>query len=196
MALCDEAWFKPITRNFNQGMMGEIYGLVIHITDGQGDISTVWGEFDRVQNRIINGKPEPKKSAHFCVNKRGELWQFVDTDNRAWALDGGSHDSHWISVENIGKFGERLTDNQVTACANLLYWMHETYGTPFRRAKNRQDRGLNYHEMFSGPGHPCPGIPVRLQLERIVREGWYWYWRDTGDNSTPAYIRSYLPTVA
>jgi N-acetylmuramoyl-L-alanine amidase len=192
MAVCDQAWFKPITRNFNHGRMSTVYGLVVHITSGHGNIATVWGDFDRVQNRVYKGKPEPKKSAQFCVSKSGELWQFIDTSNRAWALDGGSHDSHWISVENIATYGERLTDQQVTGCAVLLNWLHKTYGTPFRRSRHKSDPGLNYHEMFSGPGHPCPGFPVRMQLERIVREAWYWYWRETGDDSTPAYIRTLI----
>jgi hypothetical protein len=190
MAQCPYAWYKPITRNFNEGMMNTIFGLVIHITDGHGDLASVRGDFDRVQDRIINGKREPQKSAHFCISKEGEMWQFVDTSNRAWALDGDKHDSHWISVENIAKMNERLTSEQVTGCAMLLYWMSQTYNIPFRRAQHKDDQGLNFHFMFSGPSHPCPGIPVRLQLEGIVREAWYLYWRDTQDPDTPLYIQS------
>jgi hypothetical protein len=136
VAKCPYALFKPISRNFNEGMMKTIYGLVVHITDGHGELDSVWGDFDRVQDRILsNGKPEPKKSAHFCINTKGDIWQFVDTSNRAWALDGSTHDSHWISVENIAKYGERLTDAQVMGCSMLLYWMNQLYSTPYRRAQ-------------------------------------------------------------
>ena len=44
MAQCPYAFFKPISRNFNQGMMKTIYGLVIHITAGHGDLASVWGD--------------------------------------------------------------------------------------------------------------------------------------------------------
>jgi hypothetical protein len=182
MAQCPDAWWQPISANFNAGMMRTpIRGLVIHITDGLGDLNSVWADFNR---------PAKRASAHFCVDKLGDMWQFIDTDNRAWAIDGGSHDAQWISVENIATLGQQLTVEQVLTCAMLLRWLHEIYQVPFKRAHGVSESGLGYHHMFRIGDHVCPGVPVRLQLEGIVRQAWYMWWRDTGDDSVPLYIRA------
>jgi len=183
MAKCSDAWWQPITQNFNPRLMlPPLRGLVVHITDGHGGLLSVWNDFNRIEKRA---------SAHFCIDKEGDMWQFVDTEDRAWAVDGDTQDSHWVSVENVAKLGERLTDGQVIGCAILLRWLHELYDVPFQRARHANELGLGYHHMFGIGDHICPGFPVRLQLERIVREAWYMWWRDTGDESTPLYIRSY-----
>jgi hypothetical protein len=185
MAQCPYAWWKPISRNFNPGLMLDpVQGLVIHITDGEGGLEVNRQDFD---------SPGKGASAHFCIDKKGDMWQFIDTDDRAWAIDGGSNDSHWISIENVAKLGEHLTLEQVTGCAMLLRWLHEQYGVPFKRARSPKDFGLGYHRMFHIGDHACPGRPVVLQLEGIVRYAWFIWWRDTGedDDTTPEYIKHY-----
>ena len=74
----------------------------------------------------------------------------------------------------------------------MLYrWIHEQFDVPFQRATRANPFGLAYHHMFGIGDHACPGMPVRLQLERIVREAWYLWWRDTGDENTPLYIQNW-----
>ena len=183
MAQCPYAWWKPISHNFNQGrMQSTILGLVIHITDGHGDLPIVRGDFDHVG---------AKKSSHFAISKNGDLWQFVDTDNRAWAIDGDTWDSQWISVENVAKLGEKLTNEQLMGCAMLLRWMHELYDVPFTRSVHAKDAGLGYHRMFHIGDHVCPGVPVKMQLEYIVRKAGYLWWKDSGDQSVPLYMREF-----
>jgi len=69
MAWCPYATQKAITENFEQGKMGAIQGLVIHITDGAGhpkrppSLAGVWGWFNN---------PTAKASAHFCISKEGK----------------------------------------------------------------------------------------------------------------------------
>lgn len=183
MAQFPLAWWKPITRNFNPGLMqSPVRGLVVHITDGHGGLDVVQQDLDR------QGK---NASAHFCIDKKGDMWQFIDTNDRSWAIDGSTNDSHWISVENVAKNGESLTESQKTGCALLLAWLHEEYGVPFKRSHGANERGLGYHRMFRIGDHVCPGFPVRQQLEAIVREAGYLWWRDTGDEKVPVYMRNF-----
>lgn len=171
MAIWSDAKFKPITKNFNNGrMLSPIKGLIIHITDGKspGDgkpkappsLEGVWGWFCN---------PAANASANFCIAKDGEAWQFVDTANRAWSVDGDTIDSHWISVENIALPGEELTNEQLDRCAMLFSWLHwNNSGIPLAVASGGDGSGLGYHSLF-GKGHPgCPGTTVISQLSNII----------------------------
>jgi hypothetical protein len=165
MAWCPSATRKPITVNFNQGMMSTLQGLVIHITDGKDkklpNLSGLWSQFSNPATRV---------SAHFGISKKGEIWQFVDTANRAWAVDGSINDSHWISVENIALPGEELTDEQIDGVALLLNWLNDTAGVPFQIADNNAASGLGYHSMFHIGDHTaCPGPAVIAQRDAILR---------------------------
>src|SRR6266496_4134249 len=98
MSQLDFAFWSPLSVGFNPGLMQTpVRGLVVHITDGHGGLSTVFEDFNRAEKRA---------SAHIGIDKQGSIWQYVDTNDRAWAIDGGRNDSHWISVENVAKLGE------------------------------------------------------------------------------------------
>ncbi len=170
MALWNAATFRPITANFNKGRIAaQLKGLILHITDGhspgQGRPKTpptldgLWGTFNN---------PNQNASAHFGVNKDGEVWQFVDTSNRAWSVDGDTIDGAWASIENIAVPGDELTAEQLDVCANLLKWLNREHSVPMTVARTKGAQGLGYHSLF-GKGHPaCPGDPVIDQIEDIV----------------------------
>src|SRR5699024_10595918 len=108
-------------------------------------------------------------SSHFGTGKDGELRQWVDTADRAWAQSAGNRD--WLSVENEGVGGDALTDAQIDANARVLAWAHTTYGVPLKLAKSPSDRGLGYHAMGGAAwgGHTsCPGPRIVAQLPTIV----------------------------
>jgi hypothetical protein len=170
MALWDQAKFRPITANFNQGRISAtLRGLIIHITDGHSPgpgRPRVPPTLEGLWNTFCN--PAHNASAHFGVNKDGEVWQFVDTSNRAWSVDGDTVDGQWASIENIAVPGEELTANQLDVCSNLLKWLHQQHSVPLAVARSKGGQGLGYHALF-GKGHPdCPGGPVIAQLEDIV----------------------------
>jgi hypothetical protein len=53
------------------------------------------------------------------------------------------------------------------ACANLLFWLNQTYGCPIKMAVGKSDSGVAYHALFQR-GHPgCPGKPVIDLIPRI-----------------------------
>ncbi len=182
MSQLDFAFWSPISVGFNPGLMQTIRGLVVHITDGHGGLSIVHDDFNR---------PAKRASAHFGIDKQGSIWQFVDTGDRAWAIDGGTNDSHWISVENVAKLGEQLTEGQLFGCALILEWLHDNHDVPFALARNSAEPGLGYHRMFHIGDHACPGAAVVRQLESIRRWAWYLWYRDTGDEDTPDYIKHF-----
>lgn len=170
MALWSDAKFRPITANFNAGRISSaLRGLIIHITDGHSpgkgrpkvppSIAGLHGTFSN---------PAHRASAHFGVDKDGEVWQFVDTSNRAWSVDGDRIDGTWASIENIAVPGDELTAAQLDVCVNLFKWLHVQHGVPLSLAHTKSGAGLGYHALF-GKGHPgCPGNAVISQLEDIV----------------------------
>jgi hypothetical protein len=179
MAIWSDAQFMPITKNFNQGRtQAPVKGLIIHITDGAPpkkgmakappSLEGVWGWFCN---------PAAKASANFCIAKDGEIWQFVDTANRAWSVDGDTIDARWVSVENIALPGEQLTTDQIDRCAMLFSWLHrDNAGIPLAVAPNGSGEGLGYHSLF-GKGHPgCPGTTVIAQLPDIIELCSAAYW--------------------
>jgi hypothetical protein len=183
MAQLDFADWNPISHGFNKGLMRDpIRGLVVHITAGHGALPIVKADFDR---------PEKRASAHFGIDKEGDMWQFVDTDDRAWAIDGDSHDAQWLSVENVAVLGEQLTTGQLYGCALLLEWLHDEHDVPFELTTHASGRGLGYHKMFHIGDHACPGPVVVGQLESIRRWAWYLWYKDTGDPDTPNYIKHF-----
>ncbi len=164
MAWTHHAIKKEIANNFNKGMMREIHGMVLHITDvtKKGALPTMEGV------RADFSDKSTRRSAHFCISKTGEIWQFVDTADRAWAIDGFIYDWHWISVENIAKLGEKLTTEQLYGCGLLLGWLHSVYSVPLKLANNKDERGLGYHVMFKHGDHVCPGKAVIAQRQEII----------------------------
>ena len=168
MAICPRALWKPIKHNFiAKKMVQPIRGLVLHITDTKNQsLESLHSDF---------GNPKqtpPKRSAHFAVSKEGVLWQLIDTDDVGFAVDGmwggDGIDNHWVSVENVAKFPEVLTTQQINALSNLFFWLNETYDVPFELAEKKDDRGLGYHRMFGKGDHICPGPAVVAQRTQIL----------------------------
>jgi hypothetical protein len=166
------AWYSgaqkhALTRHFKQGMMVHpVRGLVLHITTGKPNLAGQWGDFNSPNQ---TGR---LRSAHFLVDKDGTMWQLIDTDDVAFAVDGvyGGEgvDNHWISVENIADTGEALTDEQIDSCAEIFGWLHRTDNVPLSLANKKGEFGLGYHRIWSGMAHPCPGDLVIAQRNAIL----------------------------
>lgn len=157
MARMPGATFHRV-RNYTEGGQQSVRGVVVHIMAGTLEGSQAWFNNATAQ-----------ASSHFGTGKDGELRQWVDTADRAWAQAAGNRD--WISVENEGVGGDALTDAQITANARVLAWAHKTYGVPLKLAKSPSDKGLGYHAMGGAAwgGHTqCPGPRIVAQLPTIV----------------------------
>jgi hypothetical protein len=156
--MADADW-RPIPVNFTKGGQLAVQGVVVHIMAG-----TLAGSESWFRN------PEARASAHFGTGKAGQLYQWVDTADRAWAQAAGN--KTWLSVENEGKGGDALTDAQLDRNAEVLAWAHRVYSVPLQVASGPSGRGLGYHAMGGAEwgGHfSCPGAPIIAQLPEIVR---------------------------
>jgi len=155
MALFSEATWDGRVPNRTVGqMIHPVMGLVLHIEQGTEAGTNGWFH-----------NPKAEVSAHFGVGKDGTLQQWVDTDDKAWAITSGNR--YWISVENEGEPGDALTLQQITQVAKVLAWLHVTDGVPLVKTDSTQQRGLGWHGMGGEDwGHPnCPGTPILAQRD-------------------------------
>jgi hypothetical protein len=150
-------WIGP-TPNRRIGGMSDHRGLVLHIQEGYEDGSESWFK-----------NPDSQASAHFLNPKSGQLRQLVDTDDRAWAEAAGN--SAWVSIENEGFGGDSLTASQLENAAQLLAWLHQTYGVPLQSTDDPGGSGLGWHGMGGaawGGHYDCPGEPIKAQRPAIL----------------------------
>ncbi|MGW5003227.1 peptidoglycan-binding protein [Streptomyces hydrogenans] len=159
MARMPGATWRPVP-NFRKGGQLQVRGLVIHIMQG-----TLLGTDSWFRN------PVSEASSHWGTGRAGQLYQWVDTADRAWAQGNGNTD--WLSSENEGRSGQLLTDDQLDRNAEIFAWIVQNYDdVPLRRAAGPSDRGLGWHGMGGKAwgNHPdCPGAPIVAQLDEIVR---------------------------
>ncbi|MFD6149377.1 peptidoglycan-binding protein [Streptomyces sp. NPDC060243] len=158
MARMPGAIWRPVPNRTANGQ-SSVRGVVVHIMAG-----TLTGTDSWFRN------PAAQASSHFGTGKNGDLYQWVDTADRAWAQASGN--SSWLSVENEGKGGDTLTDAQLTRNAEVLAWAHAEHEVPLQLASNPSEKGLGYHAMggTAWGGHTsCPGPKIVAQLGEIVK---------------------------
>ncbi|MFJ3867916.1 peptidoglycan recognition protein family protein [Streptomyces nigra] len=158
MARMPGAEWRPIAVNHTKGGQEAVRGVVVHIMAGTFEGTDSWFR-----------NPAAKASSHFGTSKSGKLRQWVDTADRAWAQAGGNRT--WLSVENEGKGGDVLTDEQLDRIAEVLAWAHKTRGVPLQVTHDPNGKGLGYHAMGGSAwgGHTsCPGPRIVAQLAEIV----------------------------
>lgn len=159
MARMPGAEWRPINGNTTPGGMGVIQGVTLHI---------MAGTLEGTENWFNNSRAEA--SSHFGTGRGGQLRQWVDTKDRAWAQKAGN--PNWISIENEGRAGDALTEAQIDRCAEVLAWAHKTHGVPLQATSSPSGRGLGHHSMGGAAwgNHPaCPGPKVIAQKAEIIR---------------------------
>lgn len=134
--------------------------VVIHIMDGTLTGTDAWFR-----------NPESQVSAHFGTNRHGHLVQWLDTDDTAWHIAGGNR--YAIGIENEGRSGDALSDNQLEACGHVLAWAHHLDSDVELWINSRPytGHGLSWHGLggvFWGNHPHCPGLPIVHQLPDIL----------------------------
>jgi hypothetical protein len=153
------ATWKPVT-NFSSGVTGQMaahLGLILHTQQGNGGLQ---GYFS---------KPGVQASSHFWVSKMGDVEQYVDTDQRAWAQAAGN--DSYLSVETEGWVTEPLTAKQMAALAKLYAWGMFVYSFPKRLSERPGQMGFGWHGMggVAWGNHPgCPGDLRKAQRSAIL----------------------------
>jgi N-acetyl-anhydromuramyl-L-alanine amidase AmpD len=145
--------------NYNEGG-NEPRIVVVHIMQGTLAGTDSW--FHNTESEV---------SAHFGTGRDGRVYQWVDTDNRAW--HAANANSYSIGIENEGDSGQTLTHAQIEAVGKILAWAHKHYpAIDLWLNKRVSGSGLSYHALggASWGGHPnCPGTPIIEQLPHILQ---------------------------
>jgi hypothetical protein len=135
--------------HFNRGRPSQVNGIVIHQFAG--------GTVAAVQNWLRN--PASRVSYHFGVGRNGEIRQWVDTGDTAWAT--GPVNGRTIAIGHEAT-NQPLTDAQMAATARIIRWA---------RGAHRQipagRNGLSGHRQWMGTN--CPGDPIMRQLDELQR---------------------------
>lgn len=150
-------WHGPVPNETPGAMLGHL-GLVLHIMEGTEPGTDAWFH-----------NPASQVSAHFGNPKTGQILQWVDTADKAWAEAAAN--PYWVSVENEGNSGDSLTTSQVENLAHLLAWLHVAHDIPLQLTDSPNTGGLGYHAMGGaawGGHYDCPGAPVIAQRPAIV----------------------------
>ena len=151
-------WHGPIPNRRSRGLVHPAKGVVLHVMEGTLDGTDAWFH-----------DPSAQASSHFGVGKDGRMYQWVDTDDAAWAEMAGN--SSWISIECEGHSGDSLTDAQLNAVARLVSWAHENEGFPLQITDSPEVPGLGWHGMGArawGSHFHCPGDPIKAQRLAIL----------------------------
>lgn len=136
--------------------------------------STKGHKFISIVNHIMNGSlagtdawfanPASKVSSHFGVGKNGEIHQYVDLKNRAWA-NGGVNKPSWplliqevnpnyytVSIEHEGQSGDVMPEAQYQATLALHRWLIGMLGIPVTT-----DNIIGHYRIDSFNKANCPG---------------------------------------
>lgn len=132
-------------------------GLVLHVQVGS---HSCYPEFVNIANQA---------SSTLWVAKTGDLEQYVDGDDVAWAEAAGNRT--YDSVETEGLPTEPLTPAQITTLADVYRQGHDYYGWPYKLAESPGDMGFGWHGMGGAAwgGHVfCPGELRKAQRGEIL----------------------------
>jgi hypothetical protein len=92
--------------------------IVLHSTAAAAVESTITWFLD----------PASKVSAHYLVDRNGDIYQMVRDERCAWHAKALNSTS--IGIEHVATAADRLTDAQSAASAELIRWLVAAYGIP------------------------------------------------------------------
>jgi hypothetical protein len=137
--------------NFNSRNGTPIDMIVMHFTDG----STAQGAI----NRFLN--PAEKVSAHYIIERNGDIYQMVQDTDRAWHAKTAN--SRSIGIEHVAVEDQQMAPAQEQSSVALIRWLMATYNIP--------KSGITGHRF--APGNigttDCPHSLFGPRTEEAVR---------------------------
>ncbi|MHB8074148.1 N-acetylmuramoyl-L-alanine amidase [Desulfosporosinus fructosivorans] len=139
--------------NFSSPKGYKIIAIVNHIMSGTLIGTDAW--FTNSASKV---------SSHFGVGKKGEIHQYVDLANHAWAngvinipswplLQNGVNPNYYtVSIEHEGDSGDVMPEAQYQATLALHRWLIETLEIPVTR-----DNIIGHYRIDSVNKINCPG---------------------------------------
>ena len=152
-------WKGANPNNFSSGKNTPRF-VVIHVAQG----SNQGGTDSWFQN------PHAVVSAHFSIGKDGQVHQYVDTDQIAYAEMAWNDKA--ISIEHNGLSGEHLTAQQLASLEALLKWISDKYRIPLVWVNDGHGMyGVTGHGNLGvdGGNHPqCPGTGIVADVKAML----------------------------
>ncbi|MEW6037698.1 MAG: N-acetylmuramoyl-L-alanine amidase [Pseudomonadota bacterium] len=117
-----EPFTKPPIKQFIQSPNREsrdgvkIARVVLHYTAGPSAQSAI--------NTFLK-QTGKRTSAHYIVDKNGDIYQMVEDSQKAWHCKGANADT--IGIEHVAMPGDALTPAQATSSIALIKWLLSAY---------------------------------------------------------------------
>lgn len=93
--------------------------------------------------------PNSRVSAHYIIDRNGDIYQMVRDTDKAWHAYQENADS--IGIEHVAKKGQKLTNHQEKASISLLRWLMAEY-------KISKEHVTGHRFTVANRGHTdCPG---------------------------------------
>lgn len=160
---------RPLLAQSFPGLLAMKSVVVMHITVG----SSVEGAYQtfKASKRIKEGG-RGRTSAHFCIGRKGDVWQFLPISDIGFHASAVNEKS--IGIEHVaipaetvigGKtYSQPVTEEQYISSAALVKWLCEQMRVPCDRQHVR-----GHNEASPRDKHTACCSPT-LDLERVVRE--------------------------
>ncbi|WP_348665185.1 RICIN domain-containing protein [Dubosiella newyorkensis] len=150
-------WVHAHQNNYTVGREGnKITHITIHHMDGVSSAENCGHVF---QN------PNREASAHYGIGKNGEICQYVDEKNTAWANGNWNSNLHSVSIENSdGSYptGHSLTTQTMNSLIRLVA------DIAARNVLGRLEYGKNVNVHGDVGNTACPGPYIRNNLSYII----------------------------
>jgi len=137
--LADAAHSEPVTKpsikefvespNHSSRAGADIDTIVVHYTTA-GKVS---GTIEWFKN------PESQVSAHYIIDKNGDIYQMVKDTDKAWHAKHANRTS--IGIEHVAEKGDRLTEVQEKSSIHLIKWLMAEYKIPKENIKPHKQVG-------------------------------------------------------
>jgi N-acetylmuramoyl-L-alanine amidase len=130
----------PVTYNTMQTPMHvPVLGAVLHTTNSPRlatleDFQSAWQSAQR-------------QSAHFMVDRDGNIGQYRALEEVAWHISGLS--TRYIGIEHIADWKQELTDAQIDASAALLSHLAAILNFPLAAINKPGEWGIGFHQQFN-----------------------------------------------
>ncbi len=105
--------------------------------------------------------PDAQVSAHYIVDKNGDIYQMVRDSDKAWHAKNENADS--IGIEHVARQNERLTPEQEKATVQLICWLMTEYKIPKEQVTGHRFTPNNRNRT------DCPNCLFGEQTEAALR---------------------------
>jgi LysM repeat protein len=107
--------------NFSSRNNANINTIIVHYTTS-GNVNSTISHF---QNPAPEGDPQKAVSAHYIIDKNGDIYQMVSDADKAWHAEKANASS--IGIEHVAELGDQLTQAQENASIQLIKWLMSEY---------------------------------------------------------------------